>query len=94
MSHAVQVVNPVPLILLLVLDKQSLPHLCLLPRLVVLVEPLEVGGYDGDGKGEDQDPRHGAHAPKQLSQARSRLSSSFILYVVFSCKPYVGAMSP
>ena len=72
MRHAVQVVDPVPLVLLLVPDQRRLAHLGLLPRLVVLVEPLEVGGDDGDGKGEDQDPRHGTHAPKQLAKAGSR----------------------
>ena len=63
---------PVPLVLLLVPDEQRLAHLGLLPGLVILVEPLEVGGDDGDGQGEDQHPRYGAHAPKQLPQPRSR----------------------
>ena len=30
------------------------------------VEGLEVTGYDRDGEGEDQDPRHGAHGSYQL----------------------------
>ena len=34
------------------------------------MEPLEVGGDDGDGEREHQHPRHRAHAAEQLAQAR------------------------
>ena len=37
---------------------------------MVFVELLEVGGNDGDGKGEDEDPGHGAHAPEELAKPR------------------------
>ena len=37
--------------------------------LLVLVEGLEVAGDDGDGEGENQHPRHGAHRAHQLAQA-------------------------
>ena len=36
--------------------------------LLVLVEGLEVAGDDGDGEGEDQNPRHGAHRAHQLAE--------------------------
>ena len=39
-------------------------------HLVVLVEPLEVCGNDGDGEREHQHPSHRAHAAEQLAQAR------------------------
>ena len=36
--------------------------------LLVLVEGLEVTGDDGDGEGENQHPRHGAHRAHQLAE--------------------------
>ena len=77
--HSVQVVYPVSLILLLVPDQQRLAHLGLLPRLVVLVEPLEVGGDDGDGEREHQHPRHRAHAAEQLAQARPAIDIGLLV---------------
>jgi hypothetical protein len=39
------------------------------PGLLVLVEPLEVAGNDGDGEGEHQHPGYGAKCAHQLTQS-------------------------
>ena len=40
--------------------------------LTLLVDPTEVGHDDRDGKGDDQDPAQGAHAPHHPAEDRLR----------------------